>query len=193
MSEYGCGDAQVVAGAAVELFQLASLLVGDEADAASVVEQAVSAADIDPCQEREALRRAARLHVLQSALNHLNQQHPGSLAAPEAHTSAGSCIDSDDIAASGVSQTQLAEWVAGAGRNDLRHWLEQLPTAQRAVFVQRAVLGQDSDAAALTLRRASSGAWTSEVVGETFRMALCSLANRFAHSPAVAPGTPATI
>ena len=186
MNEFGCGDPQEIEGAAAELFQLASLLVGDESEAVSLVEAAVNASELDPCAESEALRQATRLHVLQGALTRLGEQHPGELAAPLAHAAANSCIDDDDLSASGVSPAQLAAWMAGDGRHDLRQWLEQLPLAQRAVFVQRAVLGQGSDAAAHTLSDAAGPgpAWTPEMVGETFRMALCSLANRVAHSPA---------
>jgi DNA-directed RNA polymerase specialized sigma24 family protein len=187
MGESGCGDRALIAGEAAELFQLAALLVGDEAEAAALVVEVVSASDIDPCQETESLRKAARLEVLQTALAHLRERRPGSLAPPSG-PSVGGCIDNDDLSASGVSPSQLQAWLAGDGRHDLRQWLEQLPTAQRAVFVQRAVLGQDSDTAALVLREVEgdggASSWTAETVGETFRMALCSLANRVAHSPA---------
>ena len=179
-------ELQEIDGAAAELFQLAALLVGDEVEAAGVVEAVVSASDLDPCTEGEALREAARLQVLQGALTRLREQHPGALAAPTVHAVSASCIDNDDLSTSGVSPAQLAAWMAADGRQDLRRWLEHLPPAQRAVFVQRAVLGQGSDTAAHILSDAAhpGARWTPELVGETFRLALCSLAHRFAHSSA---------
>ena len=73
----------------------------------------------------------------------------------------------------------------GEGRGRLRTWLQHLPLAQRAIFVERVVLGHDNTATAETLRSASGTAsWTPEKVSTVFRQALCSLATSLVHSGA---------
>ena len=67
----------------------------------------------------------------------------------------------------------------------LRGWLEHLPLAQRVVFVERAVLGQDNASTAQNLRAGggeSAAGWTADKVSEVFRQALCSLASSLVHS-----------
>jgi hypothetical protein len=69
----------------------------------------------------------------------------------------------------------------------LREWLNRLSQAQRAVFVQRAVLGQtNADTARAINLYARPSVWTPEAVGSLFRQALCSLTSAMVHSaPAV--------
>ena len=68
MAETGCGDPAVVPGMATELFQLASLLVGSEDRALSVIESALATMQIDPCLDPESARRQARVAVVRSAI-----------------------------------------------------------------------------------------------------------------------------
>jgi hypothetical protein len=192
MAETGCGDPGVVPGMASELFQLASLLVGSEERALQVIEAALASMQIDPCLDPESARRQARLGVVRSALETLAADQPASLATQGLESSAGSpCIQDDDLAGAGITETQLREWLGREGnpslQKGLRDWLESLPVAQRAVFVQRAVLGQGNEATAGLLREAggtSAAGWTPQEVSQTFRVALCSLANSLAHAPA---------
>jgi hypothetical protein len=67
----------------------------------------------------------------------------------------------------------------------LRDWLNQLPAAQRAIFIERAILGWDNAAVAASLNNAVSRNWQPRQVSEVFRQALCSLANSLVHSAAV--------
>ena len=193
MSTGGCGDASVVQGAAIELFQLASLLMGDQAEAVALVEETLASVEIDPCLDPDAARLLTREKVLSLALAHLRLRDPGSFAGvPDAGSSL--CVEDEDLSAAGVSHAQLAEWLATAGepglRHDLRDWLAALPGAQRAIFVQRAVLGQGNAAVAVALDASGSGVgqWSPVAVGEMYRLALCSLANSLAHAPAVLAG-----
>ena len=192
MAETGCGDPAVVPGMASELFQLASLLVGSEDRALSAIESALATMQIDPCLDPESARRQARVAVVRSALEALAAEQPASLATvagePDA---AGPCIQDDDLAGAGITEDQLRDWLGREGNPDLqkgmRDWLESLPVAQRAIFVQRAVLGQGNEATAGLLREAggsSAAGWTPQEVSQTFRVALCSLANSLAHAPA---------
>ncbi len=183
----GCGDASAVVGMAAELFQLASLLVGEQERALGLIESSLAAMEIDPCLDPEAARERARACVVRGALRQLAADEPGAF---HAHGSIGAgadpCIQDDDLEAAGVTQAQLRSWLDGGSRPELRRglrgWLEQLPVAQRAIFVQRAVLGQGNQAAAELLRETGEE-WTSKTVSETFRLALCSLANSLAHAP----------
>jgi hypothetical protein len=192
MAETGCGDPAVVPGMATELFQLASLLVGSEERALTTIESALSTMQIDPCLDPESARQQARLGVVRSALQTLAAEHPASLATIYADPAAsGPCIQDDDLAGAGITEAQMRDWQGSAGlQKGLRDWLESLPVAQRAVFVQRAVLGQGNEAAANLLREAggsSAAGWASQDVSQTFRVALCSLANSLAHAPEHTP------
>lgn len=188
----GCGDAGAVQGMALELFQLASLLVGDEGRALKLIEDSLASMAIDPCLDPESARSEARRCVVSGALKLLSAESPTAFTVqaglvPEHDP----CVQDDDLQAAGISPEQLRELLdqqgAPAMREGLRAWLENLPVAQRTVFVQRAVLGQGNDAAAALLRQAAGApaqGWTSQAVSDTFRQALCSLANSLAHAPA---------
>ncbi|RRA48913.1 hypothetical protein D1Y84_12120 [Acidipila sp. EB88] len=175
---------------ALELFQLASLLIGEESKAMLLIEDSLATMDADPCAEPTAARAQARKVVVEGAIRTLAQQSPGAFQASAATAAAGPCVQDDDLQAAGVTPEQLRNLLDEHGRPELRHGLrvqlEQLPIAQRAVFVQRAVLGQSNDAAAQLLREAAgpdASGWTAETVSGTFRQALCSLANALAHAP----------
>ncbi len=192
MAESGCGDASAVQGMAAELFQLASLLVGEEGRALRLIESTLATMEIDPCLDPETANQQARAHVVRGALAQLAAEQPAAFAA-QAASAAGSdpCIQDDDLQAAGITPAQLRGWLEQQGkpelRRGLREWLESLPMVQRAIFVQRAVLGQGNEAAAGLLREAGgaeASGWTPQTVSDTFRQALCSLANSLAHAPA---------
>lgn len=186
MSAGGCGDASLVQGAAAELFQLASLLMSDQGEAISLVEETLATVEIDPCLDPPTARKLTQQQVLALGLARLRELDPGSFAGVPG-TGAAVCVEDEPLSAAGISHAQLSEWLASEGRQDMRAWLAALPGAQRAIFVQRAVLGQGNAAVAEALDASSSGAapWSSLAVGEMYRLALCSLANSLAHSPAV--------
>ena len=192
MTTGGCGDPGAVGGMAVELFQLASLLVGEEATAMRLVEDALASLAIDPCLEPEQAREQTRRAVVRTALVQMASAQPAAFASRAAAPEHDPCVQDDDLLAAGVTQEDLRLWLdaqpgSGTGlRSGLRGWIEELPPAQRVVFVQRAVLGQGNEAAATLLCEAGGeGArdWTPQTVSQTFRQALCSLANALAHAP----------
>ncbi len=191
----GCEGSGTVRGMAVELFQLASLLVGDEAQALELIERSLATMEIDPCLDPEAAKEQARARVVRGALTELSAAEPAAFSSQSA-AAAGyqPCIQDDDLQAAGITPVQLRSWLEQQGKPELRRglrtWLDELPLAQRAIFVQRAVLGQGNAAAADLLREAGgeqAGEWTPQHVGEIFRQALCSLANSLAHAPATEP------
>jgi hypothetical protein len=89
------------------------------------------------------------------------------------------CIDTDDLGSTGLTGEQFNALVSGAGRAGLREWLERLAPALRAIFVLRAVAGQDGEQTAESLRQSGAigaQAWRRDQVGSAYRQALCSLA-----------------
>ena len=195
MANDGCGDRNAVGGMAVELFQLASLLVGDNERALPLIENALATMEIDPCLDPEPAREQARRSVVREALAQLAADEPAAFAS-QAAVSGGPepCVHDEDLQAAGVTADDLRHWLEQRGEGELdrpaRVWLERLPLVQRAVFVQRAVLGQGNEAAARLLREAGgeqARGWTPEKVSELFRRALCSLADSLAHAPGLAP------
>lgn len=197
MTTDGCGNAGAVQGMAMELFQLASLLVGEQGKALQMIESSLATMEIDPCLDPALAREQARARVVREALRQLVDEQPAAFRAEEPEMSAADpCIQDDDLQSAGMTSTQLRELLEEGSkpelRSGLRDWLEGLPMLQRTIFVQRAVLGQGNDAAANLLREAGgkdASGWTPERVSGTFRRALCSLANSLAHAPAMEPLT----
>jgi len=192
MATKDCGDAGAVPGMAAELFQLASLLVGDGDRALSLIERSLATMEIDPCLNPVLAREQARACIVRDSLAELALEQP---AAFDTHATGSMehdpCIQDDDLQAAGITPVQLRSWLEQQAkpelRRGLRDWLEELPLVQRAIFVQRAVLGQGNEAAATLLRETGgpqAKGWTSQNVSDTFRQALCSLANSLAHAPA---------
>jgi hypothetical protein len=176
---------------AVELYKLAALMLGDEGEALELVESTVADVEVDPCAEEDGAVDTARHHLIETAIARMNQVDPRAFAVPAPTGGPASCIEDDDLAAAGISAAQIAELINGAanvaGSGDrLRTWLNELPRAQRAIFVQRAVLGWDNGvtAAALAKGVGTQPGWSAAQVGESFRQALCSLANALVHSEA---------
>lgn len=185
MDNQGCNEF-VIQDTAARLFQTAALLVGNEAEAVSLVEETLSGVEVDPCADGASAQVLVQDKLVQEAIRRLGQREPGSFALPVGSSAAGSsCIEDDDISAAGISAEQLEYLLEGEGRGQLRSWLERLPAAQRVVFVERAVLRQDNAATAGTLQ-ASGGEgtsnWTPGQVSDVFRQALCSLATSLVHS-----------
>jgi hypothetical protein len=167
--------------AVIEMYRFAALLLGSETEALRLVETTVASVEIDPCSDPQAAKGIVRDRVLQGALEIMHRQDPASFADVPAGTPVSSCLEDD--ASAPLSGDQIEELVAGAGRRSLRDWLDRLSQAQRAVFVQRAVLGQDNAATASAINRfARPSIWTAEAVGSLFRQALCSLASALVHA-----------
>ncbi len=188
MGNQGCSEL-LVQDTAAKLFQTAALLLGNEDEAVSLVEETMAGADVDPCADGTQAQLVLQGQLVQGAIRKLSQIQPGSFAAAETDGGNALCIDEDDLAAAGVSPDQLNQLLEGEGRSQLRDWLEHLPMAQKAVFVERAVLGEDNAATAQTLRTAggeSAAGWTADKVSNVFRQALCSLATSLVHSGATA-------
>lgn len=182
MAESDCEGARAAAtDAAVELYQIAALMMGDEGQAVEVVETAVAKTNVDPCADAEASVEAARVNLVETAVARLSEAEPRAFDAPAGLTTGG-CIEDDDLASAGISANQLAGMLHGPGRRAMREWLNKLPVAQRAIFVERAVLGWDNAAAAASLTKAAARSWQPGQVSDLFRQALCSLANSLVHA-----------
>jgi DNA-directed RNA polymerase specialized sigma24 family protein len=186
MGNQGCSE-WIAQDTATKLFQTAALLLGNEAEAVSLVEETLATVEVDPCADAANAQGLVQSQLVQAAIRKLSQLEPGSFAVVEGQGGSASCIEDDDIQASGISPEQLSYLLVGDGRQQLRNWLEHLPAAQRVVFVERAVLGQSNSATAASLNAGGAGAgWTPDNVSQVFRQALCSLATSLIHSGAVA-------
>jgi Sigma-70, region 4 len=167
--------------AAVEMYRFAALLLSNEAEALNLVENTVAAFDIDPCSDPVAATGLVRDRVLDGALEIMQRHDPQSFASIPASDPGSSCIEDDSTVP--LSRSEISELVAGAGRGPLRDWLAHLSEVQRAVFVQRAVLGSsNADTAQALNRHSRPSIWTKEAVSTLFRQALCSLASSLVHS-----------
>jgi DNA-directed RNA polymerase specialized sigma24 family protein len=187
MADSDCQDAQTrVHAAASELYQIAALMMGDESHAVELVEKVVGEARIDPCAEADASVEAARRALVESAVTRLSKIDPNAFDIPVfPEEASGHCIDDDDLSSAGISTSQLADMLRGPERGRLRDWLNKLPVAQRAIFVERAILGWDNAAAAASLSKAAARNWQPRQVSELFRQALCSLATSLVHAATV--------
>lgn len=177
-----CKDGRTAAqGTAAELYQLAAMLLGDGPQAADVAEASIARTSIDPCAETEASVQTARRTLVETAITHLSRTLPDAFDAPVSEAPRG-CIETDELASEGFSTEELLRIVQEPGRNVLRHWLGELPVAQRTIFVVRGILGWDNAATAASLTRAAARSWQPSQVGDVFRQALCSLATSLAQS-----------
>lgn len=182
MAEGPCsGDAiQKAENAAVEMYRFAALMLGDEAEALRLVEGTVAAADVDPCADPCTAKGLVREQVLHGALAIMHRHDPASFGEVPAADPATGCIEDDSAA---IADAELSSLMAGVGRGPMREWLDRLSQAQRAVFVQRALLGRtNADTAQAINRIAKASLWTPEAVSSLFRQALCSLATAMVHA-----------
>ena len=184
MAESPCSGESVLTAenAALEMYRFAALMLGSESEALRLVESTVASVEIDPCANPSAAKGLVRERVLQGALEIMHRHDPASFASVPAVDAPSACLEEEEDAGP-VSAARLSDLVSGAGRGRLRDWLGCLSQAQRAVFVQRAVLGQDNAATASAFNRfARPATWTADAVGRLFRQALCSLASSLAHA-----------
>jgi len=161
---------------ALQLFQIAALMLGDEQEAVSLVEEVVAKVEADPCAEGTLAYAEARTLLARTAVQRMAGLYPEAFVVPAAQPADAVCIETDDLGAAGLSGEQFGALISGAG---MREWLERLAPALRAIFVLRAVAGQDGEQTAESLRQSGATgaqAWRRDQVGTAYRQALCSLA-----------------
>jgi DNA-directed RNA polymerase specialized sigma24 family protein len=164
---------------ALQLFQIAALMLGNEQQAVSLVEETVAKVETDPCAEGTLAYVEARTLLVHIAVQRMAGLHPEAFAVPAIQAADAACIETDDLEAAGLTGEQFGALIEGAGRAGMREWLERLAPALRAIFVLRAVAGQDGEQTAESLRQSGATgaqAWRRETVGAAYRQALCSLA-----------------
>jgi hypothetical protein len=170
---------------AAGLYSMASMLVGEGEQSVRLVETAVATAEVSAFDDAVQARRSGRLALCKAALELLDRNDPGCLAAPKGLQPTNTCIQDDDLDTGAVSSEELAKLIAGPERDRVRNWLAGMPPEFRVVFVLRAVAGFTSPEVAELLAAhggsAASG-WTASDVREVFRQALCSLASHVIHA-----------
>jgi hypothetical protein len=174
-SEAAAAGQLVAEDTALHLFQIAALMLGDEQEAVSLVEESVAQVETDPCAQGMQAYDEARALLVQTAVQRMAGRYPEAFAVPAAEPAVTGCIDTD-LDATGLTGEQIGTMVSGAG---MREWLGRLTPALRAIFVLRAVAGQDGEQTAESLRQSGARgaqAWRRDQVGVAYRQALCSLA-----------------
>jgi DNA-directed RNA polymerase specialized sigma24 family protein len=178
MTDQDCG--QAANDTALQLFHIAALMLGDEQEAVSLVEESVSRVEADPCAEAEVAYAEARSVLVNTAVRRMAGLYPEGFAVPAAETAEVGCLETDEVGAAGLTGEQFGALLSGGGRAFMRDWLQRLTPALRAIFVLRAVAGQDGEQTAESLRRSGAKgaqAWRRDEVGAAYRQALCSLAS----------------
>ena len=172
---------------AAGLYNMASMLVGEGEDSIRLVETAVERAEISTAKGPNQARMNSRRALCTAAIELIAERNPGSLAAPEGLQHATTCIDDDDLESAGISHAELETMLAGPNRQNVRKWIESLPTETRVIFVLRAVAGFTAEETATILSEhggKSAEGWNAEAVREIFRQGLCSLASQLIHATA---------
>jgi DNA-directed RNA polymerase specialized sigma24 family protein len=181
MTDRDCSEAKVAGqlmaeDTALHLFQIAALMLGDEQEAVSLVEESVAKVETDPCAQGTQAYDEARTLLVHTAVQRMAGLYPEAFAVPAAQPADNSCLDTD-LGEAGLTGEQIGAMVSGAG---MREWLSRLAPALRAIFVLRAVAGQNGEQTAESLRQSGARgaqAWRRDQVGTAYRQALCSLAS----------------
>lgn len=170
---------------AADLYNLASMLLGEGEQSMQLLESVVTNTDNSKCSEPDGGANASRAWVMENAIRAIAERDPESLAAPKGFEPAQTCIEDDDLSSAGVSRDELEQMMSGRDRDRVRNWLESLPTPTRIIFVLRAVGGYSTPEAAALLAEfggPQAAGWTPDAVREFFRQGLCSLASQLIHA-----------
>lgn len=172
---------------AARLYNLAAMLVGEGEEAERLVEMAITDAEVSICRSPALARRNGRRALGIAALELLAKRNPAAFIPPDAPPPCKPCLKDEEMEAAGISYEEFETLVGGPARGRVREWLNQLPTAQRVVFVLRAVAGLTTEETARQLRDhggAAASGWSEDKVRESFRQGLCSLASQLLHARA---------
>jgi hypothetical protein len=170
---------------AAGLYSIASMLVGEGEDSIGLVETAVARTDISASSGATKARQSSRRELCTAAIELIASRQPGSLAAPVGLVHAATCIEDDDLESAGISRAELEGMLAGPNRENVKNWIEGLPTETRVIFVLRAVSGfTANETAEMLAGHGGKGAegWNPDAVREIFRQGLCSLASQLIHA-----------
>jgi hypothetical protein len=170
---------------AAGLYNMASMLVGEGEHSIRLIETAVARAEISACSDAQHGRMSSRRALCTAAIELIAERDPESLAAPVWVQHSTTCIEDDDLESTGISREDLEHMLAGPNRENVKLWIESLPTSTRVVFVLRAVAGFTADETATMLAEhggKNARGWSADAVREIFRQGLCSLASQLIHA-----------
>ena len=100
---------------ALQLFQIAALMLGDEQEAVSLVEEVVAKVEADPCAEGTLAYAEARTLLVRTAVQRMAGLYPEAFVVPTAQPADAVCIETDDLGAAGLSGDQFGALISGAG------------------------------------------------------------------------------
>ena len=125
MKDQDCSEATVgqlmAEDTALHLFQIAALMLGDEQEAVSLVEESVAKVETDPCAQGPQAYDEARTLLVHTAVQRMAGLYPEAFAVPTAQPNDG-CIDAE-LGAAELTGEQIGAMVSGAG---MREWLGRL-------------------------------------------------------------------
>src|ERR1700722_10671604 len=84
---------------ALQLFQIAALMLGDEQEAVSLVEEVVAKVEADPCAEGTLAYAEARALLVRPAVQRMAGLYPEAFVVPTAQQADAACIETDDLGA----------------------------------------------------------------------------------------------
>lgn len=181
---------EVMDSLASELYNLASILVGEGEEGVRLVEAAIDSAEVSACQNPRAARKSARRALAKAAVANLARQNPAAFETPSTSFPPPTCIEDEELKAAGVSVEQLEAMFHGPERQRVRQWLAQLEPAVRTVFVLRAVADLSSREVAAILAEFGgplASGWQPECVGHIFGKGIYSLTSQLIHASTVKP------
>src|SRR5258708_38241089 len=122
----------MVEDTALQLFQIAALMLGDEGEAVSLVEGCVARVEADPCAEETLAYSEARTLLVRTAVQRVARLYQQAFAVPTSQPADAVCIETDDLGAAGLTGEQFGALISGAGRSGMRAWLGCVAPALRA-------------------------------------------------------------
>jgi DNA-directed RNA polymerase specialized sigma24 family protein len=173
---------------ASDLYRVGSMLLGQSEETLTLVERVVLDIDFSAASSRGEALHQARVKLAAQIIESIQRRGTDALAAPtESDFGPVSCIEDDDLEATGITPAELEQMILGSGSEPLRDWLESLSVPFRTIFVLRAIAGLSTIEVAVLLAEhggKSAEDWTPDAVRATYRQALCSLATQLIQATA---------
>ena len=88
---------------AANLYNLASMLLGEGEEALTLVERTLASPKVTGCCDTAAMEKSARKALCAEGVQLLAARQPGAMAAPAGLEPMSGCIDDDDLSAAGVT------------------------------------------------------------------------------------------
>src|ERR1017187_9515199 len=91
-----------------EQYHIGSMLLGEGEETIGLIELVVANLNISACSDHRDARHQSRVALAAEAIRLLQRRDPASLASPGEDSGPVSCIEDDDLSATGVTHAELA-------------------------------------------------------------------------------------